>query len=91
MMIEGTAQYLGRDCPAEIEMRALSERVDARIGAPRTVDGDPLAAEARDRSLECFLHRGAVRLALPADQPPAVIFDRQFVAGQGSTVLAAIG
>ena len=91
MMIEGTAQYLARDRPAQIEMRALRKRVHPRIGAPGTMDGDPLAAEARDRSLERFLHRGAVRLALPADQPPAVIFDRQFVAGQGSTVLAAIG
>src|SRR5258705_5076366 len=72
-------------------MRALTERVHARIGAPGAVDGDPLAAKAGDRGFERFLHRQTVRLALPADEPGAVIFDRQLVAGHGRTVPAAIG
>src|SRR5215831_9116974 len=72
-------------------MGALAERVHAGIGTPRTVDGDPLAAKPRDRGLERLLHRGAVRLPLPADQAAPVIFDLQLVAGHGSTVPAAIG
>ena len=63
----------------------------ARIGAAGAVDADLLPAKAGDRGFERFLHRQAVRLALPADQPRAVIFDRQLVAGHGSTVPAAIG
>src|SRR6516162_7040093 len=72
-------------------MRILTERMHTGIGAPGAVDGDPLAAKPTDRSFERLLHRQAVCLPLPAGEPGAVIFDRQLVAGHGSTVPAAIG
>jgi len=75
----------------QIEMCALAKRVYASIGAAGTMDREMLAAEAVIAVFERFLHREAVRLALPADEPRAVIFDRQLVAGHGSTVPAAIG
>src|SRR5215469_17213517 len=37
------------------------------------------------------IYRGPVRLPLPADQSTPIIFDRQLVAGHGSTVPGAIG
>ncbi len=52
--------------------------------APWTVTRFP--AELRDRGFQRLLNREPVRLALPPYQPGSVIFDRQLVAGHGSTV-----
>src|SRR3546814_6737760 len=59
----------------EIEVRHLGERVNPGVGATRALDQHALAAEAPDRLLQGRLHRGAVGLALPADEVGAVILD----------------
>jgi len=85
MMVDRAAQHFRRNRPRQIEMCGLPKRMHPGIGAARAVDGDPLAAEPGDRCLKRFLHRQAVRLALPAGEPGSVIFDRQFVARHGRT------
>src|SRR5579863_5034116 len=72
-------------------MCSLRQRMDACIGTTRAVHCEPLAAEALDRSLDDFLHRQAVILALPADETGAVIFEDQLVAGHGSRVPTGSG
>src|SRR5262245_3256426 len=72
----------------QIDMRALRQRVHARISPPGAVYGDPLAAEFCEGVLQRCLHRDAFRLALPADQAAAVVLERQLVAGHGSIVPA---
>src|SRR5579864_3649980 len=72
-------------------MCRLRQRVDARIGATRTVHCELLAAEALDRGLDDLLHRQAVILALPADEAGAVKFEDQLVAGHGSRVPTGSG
>src|SRR3546814_11036655 len=63
-------------------------RVNPGVGATRALDQHALAAEAPDRLLQGRLHRGAVGLALPADEVGAVILDGDLVARHGSTVPA---
>ena len=72
-------------------MGDLAQRMDAGIGAAGAMDRHGLAAKLRDRGFERLLHRQPLRLALPADEPGAVIFDRQLVAGHGNKVPAGIG
>ncbi len=72
-------------------MRHLRQGMDPGVGATGPMDDHHLAAEIRDRGFERLLHRQSLRLTLPADEPGAVIFDRQLVAGHGSKVPAAIG
>jgi hypothetical protein len=60
------------------------------IGAAGAMNRYRFAAKLRRCGFERFLHRQPLRLALPADEPGAVIFDRQFVAGHGSWVPGAI-
>ena len=90
-MVDGTAQHLGGHRPGQIEMRGLRQRMHTRIGAPRPVDRGSFPAETGDRGFEGPLDREPVPLPLPADQPGAVIFDGQLVAGHGRTVPGAIG
>ncbi len=71
-------------------MRHLSKGVDPGIGAAGAMDDNHLAAELRDCGFERLLHRQSLRLTLPADEPGAVVFDRQLVARHGSKVPAAI-
>ena len=47
-----------------------------------------LGAATMHGILQRLLHRRAVLLALPADEPAAVIFDRQLEAGHGRTAPA---
>ena len=72
-------------------MGDLAQRMDAGIGAAGAMDRHGLAAKLRDRGFDRLLHRQPLRLALPADEPGAVIFDRQLVAGHGNKVPAGIG
>ena len=81
----------GAHLARQVEMRRLAQRMNAGIGAAGAMHDDRLAAEALDRLFEDLLHREPVRLALPADEAGAVIFERQLVAGHGSTVPARQG
>ena len=67
-------------------MRDLPERVDAGVGAPRSLHVDDLAAELRHGLFERALHGRTVVLDLPADKRPAVIFDGELVAWHGLDV-----
>ena len=69
MMIERAAHHFGRNAARQVEMRGLAQRMHAGIGAPRAVHGNLLAAEPGDGGFERLLHREAIRLALPADEP----------------------
>ena len=72
-------------------MRRLSQRMNPRIRAARAVHRYRFAAKTHDCGFERFLHRQALRLALPADEPGAVIFDRQLVAGHNKIFPGGIG
>lgn len=72
----------------QIEMRHLSQGMDAGVRAAGAGDGDLLAGEFFDRGFQRALHRGAVALALPAEEGAAVIFNGQAVAHQASCVPA---
>ena len=61
-------------------MRHLRQGVHAGIGPAGPVQPDGLAAEARDRGLQDLLHREPGRLALPAHEPGAVVFEHELVA-----------
>src|SRR4051794_18918544 len=61
-------------------MPDLTARVHAGIGAPRGMHDALLAGGALDRGLDRLLHRQPICLALPADEPRAVIFDDDLVA-----------
>ncbi len=58
------------------------------MGAAGGMRIPPLAAEGEDCILQRLLHRRAVLLALPADEPAAVIFEGELEAGHGRTVPA---
>ena len=68
----------------DVDMRDLGQRVDARIGPPGGVGNDLLAAELLDRLFDALLDREAVLLALPADERPAIVFQRQLETAAGS-------
>ena len=55
------------------------------------MDANGFAVKPLDRGLEDLLHREPVGLALPTDQPGAVIFDNQLVTGHGSFVPGGMG
>ena len=68
----------------DIDMRGHRQRMHARIGPPGGVERHLLMRDRPDRLLDRLLHRGAVRLPLPAHERPAVIFDGQAEAGHAS-------
>jgi hypothetical protein len=47
------------------------------IGSPGGMDNKRLAGDVGECGFDCLLHRGAVRLALPAHEGPAIPFERQ--------------
>src|SRR5690242_13876407 len=63
-------------------MRAHAQCVNAGIGAAGGVNRGLLAGHRRDGALDRGLHARPVRLALPAHERAAVIFDRQRETGQ---------
>ena len=89
--VERLAQHRWLCLPGEIQMAALAQRVNAGIGAARTMHAHLFAAEALDRTLQRLLHRASVALILPADEAGAVVFEGQLVAGHGRRVPAGIG
>src|SRR5579863_2755172 len=64
-----------------VAMRDLPERMDAGVGAARSMHAYLFATDRLDRGLQRALHRGTILLELPAAERRAVIFDRQLVAG----------
>ncbi len=83
MVVESVAHRVGRRLPVEVEMGDLAERVDAGVGAPGAEHRRRLAREVPDRLLDRLLDRGAVLLALPADEGAAVVFEDEPVARHG--------
>ncbi len=79
-MIERVTNLVRCEILHQIEMRHLSERMHARIGAPRAGDGDAFAGEPENCLLQRALHRCAIVLPLPPDEWPAVIFDGEAIA-----------
>ena len=56
-------------------MGHLAKGMDAGIGPPRAVDPKRLAGEPVNGFLQCFLHRGAIVLGLPANIGGAIVFN----------------
>src|ERR1700749_3489367 len=81
MEIDGVTDIADAPVLAEIDMRDLTERMDAGIGASGAGDDDALAGKGLDGIGEHALHGQAAVLRLPADERRAVIFDGEFVAG----------
>ena len=69
------------DRPFDIDMGGHRQRVDAGIGPPGGVERHLLVGDRLDRLLDRLLDRRAVRLALPAHERAAVIFDGEAEAG----------
>ena len=67
----------------EVEMRHLAQRVNARIRAAGTAHTRRLSREAKQRIFERPLHGRTLRLALPAEERRAVVFNGDAVAGHG--------
>ena len=74
----------------DIDMGGHRQRVDAGVGPPGGVQRHLLVGDRADRLLDRLLHRGAVRLPLPAHERPAVIFDGEPEAGHASRVPAGM-
>src|SRR3569623_1905890 len=88
--VERLSQPERRDRPHDIEMRAHRGGMDPGIGAPGGVDRNVLAGNPVPRDLDRLLHARPVRLALPAHERPAVIFDGQRETRHASRVPAGI-
>src|SRR5690606_1511626 len=80
MGVDGVAQRVGSDGTFEIDMRDLTQRMDAGIGAAGGMNLQRGAAKTFDAGFDDMLHGEAVRLRLPADERRAVIFDGELVA-----------
>ncbi len=83
MVVHRLGQPEGLPVAAEVGMRHLAQRVHAGIGAARAGHRRRLA-EPRQRRLERRLHRRPGRLPLPADERPAMVFERQLEARHGA-------
>ncbi len=58
----------------DVDMRDLTQRMDARVRAPRAMSGHARTGHRIERALQNFLNRQAVVLPLPADERRPVIF-----------------
>ena len=81
--LDGRAQPLTLPMALKVEMRHLAFGVHAAIGAPGPEHGNLLGGDGKQGCLDGSLHRGPVRLALPADVGAPVIFDGQAIARHG--------
>ena len=80
MIVERGLYLVRRHRALEIEMGDLAQGMDTRIGTTGALDRDAFAAHGEDRLFEKGLDRGAVGLALPADEWAAIVFDDELVA-----------
>ncbi len=83
VIIERAKNGGGRKVPNKVEVRNLAFRVNSGVCPARTSKIDFLAAEAPDGPDQFALHRGAIRLLLPANEGRPIIFDYDFVTGHG--------
>lgn len=67
-----------------MKQRDLPARVHARIGSRCTTDADLVLDECGEHFFEMLLHGRAIRLALPAVEAGAVVFDDQTNVPHGS-------
>src|SRR5439155_12375417 len=72
------SERLGSVREADLRAGHLAERVHAGIRAPGAMNGHGRALELRERLFEQPLYRFAVSLPLPADEPRAVVREREF-------------
>src|SRR5439155_9082187 len=81
LVIHAPAQRFRRQRRADVEVRDLGERMNAGIGAARSVQLEIFAPRYGARcSIEFALHGPGVLLDLPAAVPRARVFDGQFEA-----------
>ena len=85
MRVQGVAHRVFLPLFGEIEVTDLAERMYAGVGAPCAVHAHLFPAKRFDRGCQHALHRGAIVLNLPADERPAVVLDRELVAGHDGT------
>ena len=88
--IHALAQPVRGQRLGDVDMRRHPQRVDPGIGPPGAMHRDGLAGHLADRLFERLLDRFAQCLPLPADERPAVIFERQLPAGHERIVPAGI-
>ena len=81
MRVDGVAQPVLAPDAREVDMSDLPQRMHAGVGAAGAMHDAARAVDGENRLLQPLLHRHAIGLPLPADKRPAVIFDRQGVAG----------
>src|SRR5580704_6373795 len=81
MEIDGVTHIADAPVLGKIDMRDLTERMHAGIGAPGAGDDDALAGKGLDSVGENTLDGYATVLRLPANERRAVIFDGEFVTG----------
>src|SRR5262249_5340139 len=75
--VEAALQPPDIDLAVMDEIRDLTQGVNARVGASRTVETNLRAEDLLQRRLDRLLHRPAVRLDLPAAIVGAVVLDRE--------------
>src|SRR5476651_982526 len=72
----------------QIEMRHLTQRMHARVGAAGALHRELLARKCQNRRDNVPLHGRAIILDLPADERRVVIFDRDLVAWHSTPQLS---
>ena len=80
MGIERLLHAEGIERPCDVCVCNLPGGVDAGVSATCRGDGHFFSGEFQDRLFDGGLDRGAILLALPADEGPAVVLDREFPA-----------
>ena len=84
MCVQPVAQPAGSQVLIDLQMADLAGGMHAGIGAPGGGQHHRFAGQARDRLFECLLHGRAIRLALPADIGPSIIFKGKAIPWHGA-------
>ena len=91
-VVQPSTERPGGQARADVEVRDLGERMDARIGAARPIQLEVLAAGHRtDGAIDLTLNRPGVLLNLPAAVPRAGVLDRQLEARHWAILRAGRG
>ena len=88
--VDGLAEQIATPDTRQLRMGDLRRGVDARIGASGPLDLDRATGDGAERGLDDLLNGETVRLALPADEGGAVVFESELVARHQSRVPAAM-
>jgi len=81
MRVERPGPFIGRHGSADAKAHCLADGMDARIGPSCADHRDMYLRHTFNCSLDRFLNRGLVRLALPARVGRAVIFENELDGG----------